>query len=214
MSQETERKFLTTSYHLAVIRGDEISPDYSHRRWLQTMGAQTVSIAQLAQYYLSLKLEDGRVVEEDRIRKKLSLDEQGQPTKTKLTRTTKRGSGLSREELEEEIDQTEFDELIKSTRFINAQTGKPPQIHKFRTTAQIAARTLEIDRYLGPQLGGLCVTEIEFKDEAKALAFNPEELPAGFLAQELNPLVFGNAQLALNGKIPEEITLPYYLKPV
>lgn len=213
MSQEVERKFLTTSYHLAVIRADEISPDHSHKLWLKAIGANTVSIAHLTQYYLNLRLEEDKVVEEDRVRKKLSLDNLGQPAKTKFTRTIKRGSGLSREEIEEEIDQAEFEELVKSSQFFTPRTGKPPQIHKIRTTTEIGARTLEIDRYLGSELGGLCLTEIEFPNEADALAFEPSELPVGILGQELDPLIFGNAQLSMSGQIPNVITLPYYLKP-
>ncbi len=213
MSQEVERKFLTTNYHLAVVRTDEAYPDYSQKRWLKAIGAKTINVAHLAQYYLSLKLEEGRVVEEDRVRKKISLDELGQPTKIKFTRNSKFGSGLAREETqEEEIDQAEFEHLVTSSRFVTMVTGKPPQIHKIRTSAELGARTLEIDRYLGPDLGGLCVTEIEFPNEAEALVFKPEEMPRGILAQELDPLVFGNAQLALRAQIPEELILPSYLK--
>lgn len=213
MAQEVERKFLTTNYHLAVVRGDEIHPDYSQRRWLRCFGASTISIAHLAQYYLDLRLERDRVVEEDRVRRKVSLSEEGQPTQIKFTRTTKKGFGLSREEIEEEIDQPEFEHLIQSTKFLAFRTGKPPQIHKIRTTAEIGSLTLEIDRYLGPELGGLCVTEIEFPDRNKALSFNTkEDIPSGILSQELDPVIFGNAQLALSGKIPEGIILPGYLR--
>lgn len=212
MSQEVERKFLTTNYHLAVVRTDEAYPDYSQKRWLKAIGAKTINVAHLAQYYLSLRLEEGRVVEEDRVRKKISLDELGQPAKTKFTRTIKSGSGLTRKEDEAEITEEEFIGLVTSTHFSSTATGKPPQIHKIRTSAELGARTLEIDRYLGPDLGGLCVTEIEFPNEAEALAFKPEEMPRGILAQELDPLVFGNAQLALRAQIPEELILPSYLK--
>ena len=136
-----------------------------------------------------------------------------QPTQIKFTRTTKKGFGLSREEIEEEIDQPEFEHLIQSTKFLAFRTGKPPQIHKIRTTAEIGSLTLEIDRYLGPELGGLCVTEIEFPDRNKALSFNTkEDIPSGILSQELDPVIFGNAQLALSGKIPEGIILPGYLR--
>ncbi len=213
MSQEIERKFLTTNYQLAVVQDNDPYPDYLQKEWLRAAyGASTVNVAHLAQYYLDLKLEAGKVVEEDRVRKKISLDKEGQSAKTKFTRTVKRGFGLSREELEEEIDQAEFGHLVTSSRFVTMVTGKPPQIHKIRTTAEIGARTLEIDRYLGPELGGLCVTEIEFANEHEALAFMPEEMPRGILAQELDPLVFGNAQLALASKIPDGIILPGYLR--
>lgn len=216
MSQEVERKFLTTSYHLAVVRTDEASPDLSHRDWLTTYaGATAISIAKLYQQYLSLRLEESRVVEEDRIRRKATLDEEGAEVKVKFTRTIKRGSGLSREELEDEIEEAEFLSLAQNTELTVPRTGKPPQIHKLRTTTEIGGRVLEIDRYLGTGLGGLCVTEIEFASEDQALEFEPSELPRGILGQELDPTTTGNAQLAMANQIPEEIEiiLPHYLKP-
>jgi hypothetical protein len=215
MADETERKFLTTGYHLAVVRDDEIFPHYSHRLWLKAVGAGVSSIAQLAQYYLSLKFDDdGNVVEEDRVRKKVTLDEEGRVAKVKFTRNSKFGFGLTREETPEvELDPAEFDNLVKNSQFLAFKTGEPPQVHKLRTTAQIGPRTIEIDRYLGPVLGGLCVTELEFLSKAEAIDFKPTELPRGILGQELDPTIFGNAQLALKDEIPAGIILPHYLRP-
>ncbi|MDQ5913822.1 MAG: hypothetical protein QG623_441 [Patescibacteria group bacterium] len=215
MADEIERKFLTTGYHLAVVRDDEIFPHFSHRLWLKTIGAEVSSIAQLAQYYLSLKFDsDGKVVEEDRVRKKVLLDEEGRVDKIKFTRNSKIGFGLTREETPEvELDPAEFENLVQNSQFLSLNTGEPPQVHKLRTTAQIGSRTIEIDRYLGPALGGLCVTELEFLSEKEAINFTPTDLPRGILGQELNPTIFGNAQLALTAEIPAGITLPRYLRP-
>ncbi len=215
MADEIERKFLTTSYHLAVVRNDEIFPHYSQRLWLKTVGAKVTSIAQLAQYYLSLRLDyEGRVVEEDRVRKKIILDEEGKVTKVKFTRNSKSGFGLTREESpEKELEPAEFEHLVQNSSCFSMRTGKTPQVHKIRTTAEIANRVIEIDRYLGAGLGGLCVTELEFPSSADANDFRPTELPKGILGQELDPTIFSNARLAMSDQIPEGVILPHYLRP-
>jgi CYTH domain-containing protein len=78
--------------------------------------------------------------------------------------TAKRGSGLSREEGEIEVDRERFAELWPLT------VGR--RLHKRRHALPHGELTIEIDVYAG-DLDGLIVAEIEFPSEEDARAFDP-----------------------------------------
>jgi adenylate cyclase len=213
MPKETERKFLTTSYHLAVVRINEADPHLFHRLWLETLGAKSVSIATIHQQYLNLRLDEtNKVIEEERVRKWVAIGINGK--ETKFTHTFKKGSGLQREELEEEIGEDRYAQLIARNNLRSTYTGSVLEILKYRTTVEgIGEKTLEIDRYLGA-LGGLCVTEIEFKDRDEAMRFDPKgQKVRNVLGPELSGPDFSNAMLAMRQTIPGSIILPRHLSP-
>lgn len=81
-----------------------------------------------------------------------------------LALTAKRGSGLSREEAEIELDRERFDRLWPLTE------GR--RLRKRRYVLPHQSLEIEIDVYDG-ELGGLVVAEIEFPSEEEARAFDP-----------------------------------------
>jgi adenylate cyclase len=81
-----------------------------------------------------------------------------------LVLTAKRGSGLSREEAEVDIDRERFDELWPLTE------GR--RLHKRRHVIPHGELKVELDVYEG-DLEGLRVAEIEFPSEQEANAFEP-----------------------------------------
>ena len=83
-----------------------------------------------------------------------------------LVLTAKRGSGLSRDEAEVELDQASFDELWPLTE------GR--RLHKRRHVLPHGDLKIELDVYEG-DLQGLRVAEIEFPSEEEAKAFEPPE---------------------------------------
>jgi adenylate cyclase len=90
----------------------------------------------------------------------------------KLLLTAKRGSGLSRQEAEVEIDPGSFDELWALTE------GR--RLRKRRHVVSHSDLEVEVDVYEG-DLAGLVVAEIEFRSEEEAKAFDPP----GWLAEEV-----------------------------
>jgi CYTH domain-containing protein len=80
--------------------------------------------------------------------------------------TAKRGSGLSREEAEIELDRERFDVLWPLTE------GR--RVHKRRHVVPHGDLRIEVDVYDG-ELQGLVVAEIEFSSEDEARGFDPPE---------------------------------------
>jgi adenylate cyclase len=83
-----------------------------------------------------------------------------------LVLTAKRGSGLSRDEAEVELDPASFDELWPLTE------GR--RLHKRRHVLPHGELVIELDVYEG-DLEGLRVAEIEFPSEEEAKAFEPPD---------------------------------------
>jgi adenylate cyclase len=84
----------------------------------------------------------------------------------RLLLTAKRGSGLSRQEAEVEIDRASFDQLWSLTE------GR--RLKKRRHLAPYGELKIELDVY-GGDLEGLIVAEIEFASEEDAKAFDPPD---------------------------------------
>ncbi len=82
----------------------------------------------------------------------------------RLLLTAKRGSGLSRQEAEVELDPKSFDELWLLTE------GR--RLRKRRHVIPYGDLKIEMDVY-GGDLQGLVVAEIEFRSEEEAKAFDP-----------------------------------------
>ncbi len=82
----------------------------------------------------------------------------------RLVLTAKRGSGLSREEAEVELDREDFERLWPLTG------GR--RLHKRRYLIPRGDLTIELDVYEG-DLEGLLVAEIEFDSEDQAREFDP-----------------------------------------
>ncbi|MDX1666265.1 MAG: CYTH domain-containing protein [Saprospiraceae bacterium] len=80
--------------------------------------------------------------------------------------TIKSQGDLEREEYEIELNKDQFENLWDATR------GR--RLRKDRIKYEAGDRLIEIDIYHQP-LAGLIVAEIEFEDEAKAMAYEPEE---------------------------------------
>jgi CYTH domain-containing protein len=80
--------------------------------------------------------------------------------------TAKRGSGLSRQEAEVELDAKGFEELWPLTE------GR--RLHKRRHVVPHDGLQIEVDVYEG-ELEGLVVAEIEFPSEEQARAFEPPQ---------------------------------------
>ncbi len=84
----------------------------------------------------------------------------------RLVLTAKRGSGLSRQEAEIELDRERFDGLWPLTE------GR--RLHKRRHVVPHGDLKVEVDVYEG-DLSGLVVAEIEFSSEEEAREFDPPE---------------------------------------
>jgi adenylate cyclase len=84
----------------------------------------------------------------------------------KLFLTAKRGSGLTRDEAEAELDRDDFEQLWPLTE------GK--RLHKRRYVIPAGDRTIELDVYSG-DLEGLVVAEVEFPSEKAAGSFDPPD---------------------------------------
>jgi adenylate cyclase len=83
-----------------------------------------------------------------------------------LVLTAKRGSGLSRQEAEIELDREGFDKLWPLTE------GR--RLHKRRHVVPHGDLKIEVDVYEG-DLEGLVVAEIEFASEGQARGFDPPD---------------------------------------
>jgi adenylate cyclase len=90
----------------------------------------------------------------------------------RLLLTAKRGSGLSRQEAEVELDRASFDELWPLTE------GR--RLRKRRHVIPHEGLKIEVDVY-GGDLEGLTVAEVEFSSEEEAKAFDPP----GWLGEEV-----------------------------
>jgi adenylate cyclase len=111
----------------------------------------------------------------------------------KYYKTVKSGTGISREETENEITQEEFEKLWLETE------GK--RIEKMRYEVTLVDGNLaELDVY-GGDLSGLMVVEVEFTDENKAQDFIA---PEWFDNDVTNNSDYKNASLAVKGN-PEKI---------
>jgi CYTH domain-containing protein len=84
----------------------------------------------------------------------------------RLLLTAKRGSGISREEAEVELDREAFERLWPLTE------GR--RLHKRRHVIPYGDLEIEVDVYEG-ELEGLVVAEIEFSSEDQARAFQPPD---------------------------------------
>jgi adenylate cyclase len=82
----------------------------------------------------------------------------------RLLLTAKRGSGLSRQEAEVELDRRSFDELWRLTE------GR--RLQKRRHVMSHGDLKIEVDVY-GGELEGLTVAEVEFATEEDAKEFDP-----------------------------------------
>ncbi len=104
--------------------------------------------------------------------------------------TAKRGSGLSRQEAEIELDRRQFDELWALTE------GR--RLHKRRHVIPQGDLKVEVDVYAG-DLEGLVVAEIEFPSEEAAAQFEPP----GWLGEEVTGQPrYLNETLATEGAPP------------
>ena len=83
-----------------------------------------------------------------------------------LLLTAKRGSGLSRDEVEAELDREAFDRLWPLT------AGR--RLQKRRHRVPYDGLVVEVDVYEG-ELEGLVVAEVEFPSEEDARSFQPPE---------------------------------------
>jgi CYTH domain-containing protein len=83
-----------------------------------------------------------------------------------LVLTAKRGSGISRDEAEVELDRESFDRLWPLT--------ESRRLHKRRHVIPHGELTIELDVYEG-DLAGLVVAEVEFPSEDDAGRFEPPE---------------------------------------
>ena len=102
--------------------------------------------------------------------------------------TAKRGSGLSREEAEVELDGEDFDELWPLTE------GR--RLRKRRHLIPHGELEIELDVYEG-DLDGLVVAETEFASEEEARAFEPP----GWIGEEVTgDERYLNETLATRGK--------------
>jgi adenylate cyclase len=90
----------------------------------------------------------------------------------RLLLTAKRGTGLSRQEAEIDLDRERFDELWVLTE------GR--RLRKRRHVLPLGDLRIELDVY-GGDLEGLMVAEIEFPSEEEANAFEPP----GWLGEEV-----------------------------
>ncbi len=105
----------------------------------------------------------------------------------RLLLTAKRGSGLSREEAEVELDRESFDELWRLTG--------GARLKKRRHVLPHGDLKIELDVY-GGDLEGLIVAEIEFRSEEEAKAFDP---PGWFGEEVTGDHRFLNETLATAG---------------
>jgi len=101
--------------------------------------------------------------------------------------TVKRGAGMVRTEQEVELDREQFEALWPLT------SGR--RIEKDRTVIGDGDRTIELDVF-DSELRGLVVAEVEFEDEAEAMAFVP---PGWFGREVTDDARYKNQALAMLG---------------
>jgi adenylate cyclase len=102
--------------------------------------------------------------------------------------TIKAGSGLTRTEIERDLDEDEFDSLWK--------VGDALRITKRRHRIELeGGQTAELDLFDG-DLEGRRLVEVEFPDEASADRFDP---PPWFGREVTTDTRYNNASLATSG---------------
>jgi adenylate cyclase len=101
--------------------------------------------------------------------------------------TVKRGSGLSREEAEVELEEAQFERLWPLTE------GR--RLRKRRHAIGHGERTIELDVYEG-ELEGLLIAEVEFPSEEAASEFEP---PGWFGEEVTGQEAYLNESLAARG---------------
>ncbi len=102
--------------------------------------------------------------------------------------TVKQGIGLSRSEVEVELEERQFETLWPLTE------GK--RVEKTRHLVEYEGVTIELDVFQGA-LSGLCMAEVEFPSDEEALAFSP---PDWFGEEVTDDERFKNKSLALHGR--------------
>lgn len=140
MSMEIELKFLLPEYPEQLIESGELKVITRHS---------------IDQTYLAI--EDGQ---ELRVRKITDLDS-GEVT---FTHTFKDGKGISRKEIEYDISEGLYNQMIEAVKAV--------PLVKTRTTAVWNGITVEIDVYTQLQL---TVIEVEFNSLEEAKSFNAPE---------------------------------------
>lgn len=100
--------------------------------------------------------------------------------------TIKMGEGLVRHEIEKEINEVQFNEIITFDKF--------PSVSKTRYNIPVDNNIIELDVYMN--LGNLMTAEIEFDDVEKANNF----IPPNWFDKELTGIKdFSNKNLAIYG---------------
>lgn len=127
----------------------------------------------------------------------LSVDPDGSESRIRQTdaayfQTEKKGKGLERTEVEEEISKSEFDALWEKTQ------GR--RVDKVRYQIPYGEYTIECDVY-GGNLLGLVVAEVEFPSRARSDSFIP---PDWFAREVTDDVAYKNQSLATQG-LPIEI---------
>jgi adenylate cyclase len=108
-------------------------------------------------------------------------------TGERLALTVKRGSGLSREEFEIDLEAEQFDALWPATG--------SRRVRKRRHRIAHGALTIELDVYAGA-LEGLEVCEVEFESESDAESFDPPD----WFGEEITGVeAYANESLATKG---------------
>ena len=148
MPCEIERKYHIARYPEAEFAANQL---------------KVVAVKQIDQTYLALT-----DAEEIRIRKIVD-SENGRTT---YTHTFKKGQGLSREEIEVEISEAIYEQLLN-------MSGAVP-LTKTRTIATDGSLSVEIDVY---DQYALQVVEVEFASEEAALGFEPPD----WFGREIEP---------------------------
>jgi CYTH domain-containing protein len=101
--------------------------------------------------------------------------------------TVKRGSGLSRAEVEIGLEPAQFESLWPAT------AGR--RLEKTRHEVALGRQTAELDQFHG-ELEGLLTVEVEFDTEEAAAAFDP---PSWFGREVTDEKGYANKRLATEG---------------
>ncbi len=134
-------------------------------------------------------LRQGYLAEEGEVEVRLRVDEED------ATLTVKAGRGLTRTEVELPLDDAQAEALWLHTAGRRVEKTR----HRVALTGDAVA---EVDVYSGA-LAGLCVAEVEFADEAAALAFVP---PTWFGREVTAESAWSNAALARRGRPDQTFT--------
>ncbi|UQZ86387.1 CYTH domain protein [Paenibacillus konkukensis] len=148
MSTEIERKFLITAFPKEQLESEEV---------------RFVGKRHIYQTYLAYS-------EDQEIRVRKLVDHEGRAS---YTHTFKSGHGLVRQEVEYEISEEVYRQLLMNTKFV--------PLEKIRTKVERQGLCYEIDEY--KQID-LMVVEVEFEDEQAAQAFVPPHWFGRELGQE------------------------------